>query len=92
MDSLIQQVQKRMLVSLSQFSKILDLHEGDHVMLEVKDGGLFIKPVAWHDKSQEYFWSEAWQHQMQDSVEDIKNGRYKELNNPDDLFKELDGE
>ena len=69
-DSLIQQVQKRMLVSLSQFSKILDLHEGDHVMLEVKDGGLFIKPVAGMIRADTFGLSRP--HQMQDGVEDLK--------------------
>ncbi len=43
-----------MLISLAQVSKSMDIHEGDHVLIEERDGGVFIKTVGWHNKSQEY--------------------------------------
>lgn len=85
----IQQVQKRMLISLAKIAKTLNIREGDHVTLEIRDGGIFIKPVSWHDKSQEYFWSDEWQQKMKRSAEDIKDGKVKTFTNTDDLLKEL---
>jgi len=57
MAEIIQQIQKRMLVSLAQVAKNLGLREGDYVLIEERDGGIFIRPVGWHDKGQEYFWT-----------------------------------
>jgi len=85
----IQQVQKRMLVSLAKIGKTLNIREGDHVTLEIRDGGIFIKPVSWHDKSQEYFWSDKWQQKMKRSSEAIKEGKVKTFDNTDALLKEL---
>jgi hypothetical protein len=92
MPNIVQQVQKRMLISLAQMSKSLDLKEGDHVMLEEKDGGIFIRPVAWHDKSQEYFWSKEWQGKVQSSLDDLKEGKFKTFDSIDDLLEDLDGD
>ncbi|GBF34161.1 hypothetical protein DCCM_3273 [Desulfocucumis palustris] len=89
MPEVIQQVQKRMLVSLAQIAKKIAIKEGDHVALEIRDGGVFIRPVAWHDKSQEYFWSEEWQQKMKQSDEAIKEGKIKTFTNSGDLLKEL---
>lgn len=89
MSEIIQQVQKRMLISLVQIAKTLNLKEGDHVTLELRDGGIFIKPVAWHDKTQEYFWTEEWQQKIKQSAEAIKNGKIKTFNHTEDLLKEL---
>lgn len=90
MGEVIQQVQKRMLVSLASIAKDLDLHEGDHLLIEVKEGGIFLKPVAWHDKSQEYFWTKEWQEKMKASKEALEQGEYTAYNNVDDLLRELD--
>lgn len=87
--SVVQQVQKRMLVSLAQISKELNLNEGDYVMLENKDGGIFIRPVGWHNKSQEYFWSKEWQEKMKASEKDLEEGEYETFDNVDDLLKDL---
>lgn len=89
MSEVIQQVQKRMLISLSQIAKNLKLQEGDYVALEERDGGIFIRPVSWIDKSQEYFWSKPWQENMKRSVEDLQEGRYKTFSNADELLKHL---
>ena len=76
MPEVVVQVQKRMLVSLAQIAKELDLKEGDHVLLEERDGGIFIRPVGWHDKSQEYFWTKEWQEKMRRSKEAMDKGEY----------------
>jgi len=89
MPEIIQQVQKRMLVSLAQIAKNLNIREGDHVALEERDGGVFIRLVSWHEKSQEYFWSDEWQQKMKRSAEAIKEGKVKAFSNTDDLLKEL---
>jgi len=89
MPEVIQQVQKRMLISLSQISKSLKIQEGDYVVLEERDGGVFIKPVAWHDKSQEYFWSETWQEKMKRSADALQEGRFKTFSNSSELLKNL---
>ncbi|MEW5952429.1 MAG: AbrB/MazE/SpoVT family DNA-binding domain-containing protein [Bacillota bacterium] len=85
----IQQVQKRMLISLAQIAKSINISEGDYVAMEERDGGIFIRPVSWHDKKQEYFWSAEWQEKMKRSAEAIQNGKYKTFTNTDDLLKEL---
>jgi hypothetical protein len=89
MPDIIQQVQKRMLISLAQIAKQVGLKEGDHVLIEEKEGGVFIRPVAWHEKSQEYFWSEEWQAKMKRSKEAMDKGQYETFDKVDDLLKDL---
>ncbi|MFA5384031.1 MAG: AbrB/MazE/SpoVT family DNA-binding domain-containing protein [Eubacteriales bacterium] len=89
MPEVIQQVQKRMLISLSQIAKKLNIQEGDYIAIEERDGGIFIKPVAWHEKSQEYFWSEAWQEKMKHSADALKEGRYKTFSEANELLEFL---
>jgi bifunctional DNA-binding transcriptional regulator/antitoxin component of YhaV-PrlF toxin-antitoxin module len=92
MPDIVVQVQKRMLVSLAQIAKKVGLKEGDHILLEERDGGIFLRPVGWHDKSQEYFWTKEWQEDMKRSVEDLEQGRYKTFKSADELIKELGGD
>lgn len=89
MSAIVQQVQKRMLVSLAQVARNLNIHEGDHVLLEERDGGIFICPVGWHEKNQEYFWSEEWQNMMKKSVEDLAEGRVQHFRDIKSLMNEL---
>jgi len=90
MSIIIQQVQKRMLISLAQIAREANIKEGDHIMIEQRDGGIFLKPVSWHDKSQEYFWSEQWQEKMQASQKALQDGDYTTHSHADDLLKELE--
>ena len=89
MSEIVQQVQKRMLISLAQIAKRIRIKEGDYVMLEERDGGVFIRPVSWHDKNQEYFWSDEWQEKMKRSAEALKAGNVKSFTNIEGLLKEL---
>ena len=78
-----------MLISLAQIAKRIRIKEGDYVMLEERDGGVFIRPVSWHDKNQEYFWSNEWQEKMKRSAEAIEEGNVKSFTNIEGLLKEL---
>lgn len=88
--SIIQQIQKRMLLSLAQVAKDMNLHEGDHVLIEQRDGGIFLKPVEWVDKNQKYFWSEEWQAKMRESQEDLEKGNYQTFQNMEDAITDLE--
>lgn len=87
---IVQQVQKRMLVSLAQIAKEIDLHEGDHVLIEQKDGGIFLRPVEWIDKNQKYFWTQEWQEKIRQSQEALNNGEYQTFKNMEDAVKDLE--
>lgn len=91
-NAVIQQVQKRMLVSIGQVAKKLGIKEGDYVRVEVAEDGtsLRIVPVDWHLKGQEYFWSEEWQQKILRSLRDLEEGRFKTFEGTDDLIRELE--
>ncbi|WP_205668622.1 hypothetical protein [Ammoniphilus sp. CFH 90114] len=59
------------------------------MFFEEKDGGIFIRPVGWHDKSQEYFWTREWQEKMKRSKEAMDKGEYKSFDSVDDLLADL---
>jgi hypothetical protein len=82
-------IQKRMLVSLAKLAKEIHLEEGDHMIAEIIDGGIFLRPVGWHDKNQEYIWSEKWQEKLKNAKEDLEKGNYEKFDNMNDLIKEL---
>jgi antitoxin component of MazEF toxin-antitoxin module len=86
----IQQVQKRMLVSLAQIAKDINLNEGDYILIEKKDDGIFLRPIEWVDKNQKYFWTEQWQEKMQQSQQDLDNGDYKSFESMEDAIKDLE--
>ena len=88
--AIVQQVQKRMLISLAQIAKDVNLHEGDHVVIEEMDGGIFLRPVDWVDKSQKYFWTEEWQGRMLKSQEDLEKGDYQTFESMEDAVKDLE--
>ncbi|EHQ91993.1 AbrB/MazE/SpoVT family DNA-binding domain-containing protein [Desulfosporosinus youngiae] len=86
----IQQVQKRMLVSLAQIAKDINLNEGDYILIEKRDNGVFLRPVDWVDKKQKYFWTEPWQEKMQRSQEALENGDYKTFESMEDAIRDLE--
>lgn len=87
MEEKITQVQKRNLISLASISEQLNIKEGDYVSMIVTDGVLTITPVGWHDKSQEYFWTDEWQKKMKASVKDLEEGRFKTFDSLEDVAK-----
>lgn len=88
--AIVQQVQKRMIISLAQIAKEINLHEGDHVVIEKRDGGIFLRPVDWVDKNQKYIWTEEWQAKIRKSQDDLENGDYQTFENMDDVIKDLE--
>lgn len=52
MPEIVQQIQKRMIISLAAVAKSssLDLKEGDFLRVEERDGGIFLQPVVWEPK------------------------------------------
>jgi|GEM_PF-185858 len=88
--AIVQQVQKRMLISLAQIAKDVNLHEGDHVVIEEMNGGIFLRPVDWVDKNQKYFWTEEWQRRILQSQQDLESGDYQTFENMEDAVKELE--
>jgi len=86
----VQQIQKRMLVSLAQIAKDINLNEGDYILIEKKDDGIFLRPIEWVDKNQKYFWTEQWQEKMQQSQQDLDNGNYKSFASMEDAIKDLE--
>jgi len=86
----IVQIQKRMLISLAQIAKDVNLHEGDHILIEQRDGGIFLRPVDWVDKNQKYFWTKEWQEKMRRSQDALDNGDYKTFDNMEDAIKDLE--
>ncbi|KYH31924.1 hypothetical protein [Neomoorella mulderi] len=90
--AIIQQVQKRMLISIGQLAKKLGLKEGDYIRLELAEDGTSLRlvPVDWHPRQQEYFWSEEWQERMQRSLQHLAEGRVKAYGNVEELIGELE--
>jgi len=88
--AIVQQVQKRMLISLAQIAKDVNLHEGDHVVIEEMNGGIFLRPVDWVDKNHKYLWSEEWQRKILQSQQDIEKGDYQTFENMEDAVKDLE--
>lgn len=86
----IVQIQKRMLISLAQIAKDVNLHEGDHVLIEKRDDGIFLRPVDWVDKNQKYFWTKEWQEKMRRSQDALDKGEYKTFDNMEDAIKDLE--
>jgi len=86
----VQQIQKRMLVSLAQIAKDINLNEGDYILIEKRDDGIFLRPIEWVDKNQKYFWTEQWQEKMQQSQQDLDNGNYKSFESMEDAIKDLE--
>ena len=87
---IVQQIQKRMLVSLAQIAKDMDLHEGDYLAFEERDGGIFLRPVAWIDKNQAYIWTKEWQEKIRRSEEALANGDYESFETMDDCIRDLE--
>lgn len=89
--AIVQQIQKHMLISLAQIAKNANLHEGDHIVIEEMDGGIFfLRPVDWVNKSQKYFWTEEWQGKMLKSQEDLEKGNYQKFVSMEDAIRNLE--
>ncbi|MBF0497498.1 MAG: CopG family transcriptional regulator [Deltaproteobacteria bacterium] len=66
------------------------LHQKEYPKTDNDDSSIFVdympKDVP---EDQKWFWTKEWQEKEKEADRDIAAGRYKELDNVDDLIKEL---
>ena len=66
------------------------LEEGDHLQIEVTDGGILLRPMKLIDASQAWFWSPEWQQGEREASADISAGRVKTAEPLEDFLQSLD--
>jgi AbrB family looped-hinge helix DNA binding protein len=74
------QIRKKFQITLPRsIRERLHLEEGDYVAVEVRDDEIVLRPKKLIDKSQTWFWSEAWQAAEREAEADIQAGRVHEF-------------
>lgn len=73
-----------------EIAKAVNLKAGDHIVFEVVNGGILIKPVAVIPKDQLWFYSKEWQEAEKEADEDFKSGRYIEVSTVNEALEHLD--
>lgn len=73
-----------------EIAKEINLKAGDHIVFEVMNGGIFIKPVVMVPKDQSWFFTKEWQKAEREADEDLKTGRYTEAKTVDEALAHLD--
>ena len=69
--------------------RTLHLEEGDYIEVRIIDDGVLLTPKKLIDKSQAYFWSDAWQAAEREAQADIAAGRVFEAGGAEDAIVEL---
>ena len=91
-DSQLTKVTRHGQVTLPSFiRKLLGIEEGDIVEFAVQGEKVVMTPKKLIDKSQAYFWTEAWQRGEREAEADIRSGRVKRFRSVEDLMKDLEG-
>ncbi len=67
----------------------LGIEEGDIIEITIEDDRAVLAPKKLVDKSQAYFWSQAWQEAEREASEDIRAGRTRSFDSVDKLIEEL---
>jgi len=65
---------------------------GDYLEVRVVGDRLVLSPKQVIDKSQAYFWTEAWQAGEREAQEDLEAGRVASFNTLEELIADLDAE
>ena len=65
---------------------------GDYLEVQVVDDRLVLSPKQVIDKSQAYFWTEAWQAGEREAQEDLEAGRVARFKTLEALIADLDAE
>jgi AbrB family looped-hinge helix DNA binding protein len=65
---------------------------GDYVEVQLVDERLVLTPKQVIDKSQAYFWTEAWQRGEREAEADLQIGRVERFETLEELFADLDAE
>ena len=65
---------------------------GDYLEVRLDEDRLVLLPKQVIDKSQAYFWTEAWQEGEREAEEDLRAGRVERFETLEDLITDLDAE
>ena len=65
---------------------------GDYLEVQVVDDRLVLSPKQVIDKSQAYFWTEAWQAGEREAQDDLAAGRVARFRTLEELIADLDAE
>ncbi len=65
---------------------------GDYLEVQVVDDRLVLSPKQVIDKSQAYFWTEAWQAGEREAQDDLEAGRVARFRTLEELIADLDAE
>lgn len=76
------QIRKKFQITLPlSIREQLGLEEGDYMAVEARDDEIVLRPKKLIDRSQAWFWSEAWQAAEREAEADIQTGRVHEFSN-----------
>ena len=65
---------------------------GDYLEVRLEGDRLMLLPKQVIDKSQAYFWTEAWQEGEREAEEDLRTGQVKRFETLENLIADLDAE
>jgi AbrB family looped-hinge helix DNA binding protein len=65
---------------------------GDYLEVQLEGDRLVLTPKHVIDKSQSYFWTEAWQQAEREAEADLKADRIERFETLEELFADLDAE
>ncbi len=92
MESLIRVKANGQITLPASLRRAIQLELGDYVEIKVVGDSLVLTPRVLVDKSQAYFWTEAWQAGERQADADIAAGRVAAFDDVDDLIADLDAE
>ncbi|WP_041725661.1 AbrB/MazE/SpoVT family DNA-binding domain-containing protein [Caldicellulosiruptor acetigenus] len=88
---MIVEIKKKAQVTIpAQILKKLDLHVGDLLQIEEKDGRIILTPVVTIPKEQAWFYSEKWQREEAIVEKEIQEGKLMVANSLQELFEDLE--
>jgi AbrB family looped-hinge helix DNA binding protein len=65
---------------------------GDYLEVRLEEDALVLTPKHVIDKSQSYFWTEAWQEAEREAEADLNAGRVERFETLEELFADLEAE
>jgi AbrB family looped-hinge helix DNA binding protein len=81
------QIRKKFQITLPvSIREQLGLEEGDYIAVEARDDEIVLRPKKLIDKSQAWFWSEAWQAAEREAEADIQAGRVHKFPNAEEAI------
>ena len=81
------QIRKKFQITLPlSIRRELGLEEGDFLAAELRDDQIVLRPKKLVDKSQVWFWSEAWQAAERQADADLQAGRVHEFASAEEVI------